>query len=212
VPGLEAGVYHYGVHDNALRRLRSGDFRGPLVEATAGEQSIAAAPATIVFTSTYWRNAWKYQSRTYRHCFWDSGTIAANLLAIAAAHRLRARIVTGFADEPVNRLIGVDSEREAALFLVSLGQGAKQPPRQPDVEPISYETVPYSRFEVDYPAIREAHRASSVGTGEEVAAWRSVAASSEAPRPVAGGGDGELLSLEPTRVEGTTPSPYPVME
>jgi SagB-type dehydrogenase family enzyme len=136
VTGLEAGVYHYGVHDNALRRLRSGDFRGPLVEATAGEQSIAAAPATIVFTSTYWRNAWKYQSRTYRHCFWDSGTIAANLLAIAAAHRLQARIVTGFADAPVNRLIGVDGEREAALpgparpraeaAAASAGRGADQ--------------------------------------------------------------------------------------
>jgi SagB-type dehydrogenase family enzyme len=50
-----------------------------------------------------------------------------------------------------------------------------------------------------------------VGTGEEVAAWRSATASpSGSPRPAAGGGDGELLSLEPTRVEGTTPSPYPL--
>src|SRR5439155_467170 len=75
LPGLDAGVYHFGVHDNALRRLRSGDFRGRLVAATAQEEAITGAPLTIVCTSNYWRNAWKYEARAYRHCFWDSGTI-----------------------------------------------------------------------------------------------------------------------------------------
>lgn len=28
IPSLPAGVYHYGAHDHALRRLRGGDFRG----------------------------------------------------------------------------------------------------------------------------------------------------------------------------------------
>ena len=45
----------------------------------------AYAPVIIACASTYWRNAWKYQSRAYRHCFWDCGTILANLLAVAAA-------------------------------------------------------------------------------------------------------------------------------
>ena len=35
LPYLEAGVYHFGVHDFALRQLRRGDFRGELVRATA---------------------------------------------------------------------------------------------------------------------------------------------------------------------------------
>ncbi|MGQ0548727.1 MAG: dehydrogenase, partial [Armatimonadota bacterium] len=43
--GLAAGVYHFGVHDFALRRLRAGDYRPALVSASAGEPSIAAAPA-----------------------------------------------------------------------------------------------------------------------------------------------------------------------
>ena len=54
------------------------------------------APLTIVCTCTYWRNAWKYQARTYRHFGWDNGTLLANLLAVATALGLPARVVCGF--------------------------------------------------------------------------------------------------------------------
>jgi hypothetical protein len=52
----------------------------------------------LVCTSTFWRNAWKYQARTYRHCFWDTGNAARNLLAVAAADGVPARVVVGFVD------------------------------------------------------------------------------------------------------------------
>src|SRR6266478_4052552 len=66
LPDLEAGVYHFGPHDFALRRLRAGDHRAAVVAATASEAAIAAAPVIVACTSTFWRNAWKYQARTYR--------------------------------------------------------------------------------------------------------------------------------------------------
>src|SRR6266436_5196496 len=66
LPDLAAGVYHFGAHDFALRRLRDGDHRGTIVAATAGEPAIARAPIVVACTSTFWRNAWKYQARTYR--------------------------------------------------------------------------------------------------------------------------------------------------
>ena len=72
--GLDAGLYHFAPHDFALRRLRAGDQRAALIEATAAEPHVVTAPVVLISTSTYWRNAWKYRSRTYRHCFWDSGT------------------------------------------------------------------------------------------------------------------------------------------
>ena len=59
LPDLEAGVYHFSAHDFSLRRLRSGDYRRTLLEATGGEPTVAHAPAQVVFTSTYWRNSWK---------------------------------------------------------------------------------------------------------------------------------------------------------
>ena len=121
LPGLEAGVYHFGPHDFALRRLRKGDYRAGLGRAGGEEPSIVNAPAVVICASTYWRNAWKYQSRAYRHCYWDNGTILANLLAAAAARKVAARVVVGFVDAAVNQLLDLDTEREGALTLVPLG-------------------------------------------------------------------------------------------
>lgn len=69
LPGIDAGVYHYAAHDHSLRRLRAGDHRAEIHQATGDEPSIARAPAIIAATSTFWRNAWRYQNRAYRrHC------------------------------------------------------------------------------------------------------------------------------------------------
>src|SRR5258707_10708977 len=83
--GLEAGVYQFAPADFALRKLRAGDYRGILAESTGGEAAVLHAPATSVCTRPYWRNAWKYQARTYRHFGWDNGTLLGNLLAVATA-------------------------------------------------------------------------------------------------------------------------------
>jgi hypothetical protein len=41
IPELAAGIYHFGPHDFALRRLRDGDHRGHLVAATAAKPTSA---------------------------------------------------------------------------------------------------------------------------------------------------------------------------
>src|SRR5262245_22031742 len=126
--GLDAGVYHFGVADFALRQLRAGDWRGALVHASAAEDSIAHAPVIIVCAGTYWRNSWKYQARTYRHFGWDNGTLLANMLAMCTASRLPATVIAGFVDSEVNRLLDIDPKHEAAFSMVSIGRVAAEPP------------------------------------------------------------------------------------
>ena len=174
---LQAGVYHFAPAEFGLRRLRAGDYRSVLVDATGGEPAIVHAPLTIVCTCTYWRNAWKYQARTYRHFGWDNGTLLANLLAVATALGLPAKVVCGFVDATVNRLLDVDSQREVAFSLVALGHDSgpssqAAPQVLTDISPLGFETVPLSRDEIDYPLMREMHDASSLDSPEEVAAWR----------------------------------------
>ncbi len=184
IEGLDAGVFHFSVHDFALRRLHEGDYRGTLADATGGEAAVTVAPATIVFTSTFWRNAWKYQARAYRHSFWDSGTMLANALAVAAADSLPVKIVLGFADDSVNRLLDVDPNKEAAVALLPVGTGGAPPPQAPAVTPLNYAAEPVSKTEVSYPAIRKMHAASSLRQAAEVAAWRGEASSPPAPPSV----------------------------
>lgn len=171
---LNAGVYHFNPADVSLRLLREGDFRGNLVQATAVQPSVALAPAIIICTGTYWRNAWKYQARTYRHFGWDNGTLLANLLAIAAASGLPVEIVLGFVDAEVNGLLDLDIRREASLSLVPIGRSLGSPPPVPKDSPVlGLETIPLSEREVGYPAMLHMHDASSLETEEEVRQWRT---------------------------------------
>jgi len=181
---LEAGVYHFAPAEFALRRLRDGDYRSVLSEATGRETTIVHAPLTIICTCTYWRNAWKYQARTYRHFGWDNGTLLANLLAVATALGMPARLICGFLDADVNRLLDVDPEREVAYSLVALGhvEALAQPlPSKPSA--LHLETVPLSRNETVYPAMHEIHTASSLNSPEEVEIWRGKAPLANLPPP-----------------------------
>ena len=172
---ISAGVYHFSPHDFALRRLRQGDFRGVLTRASAAEPSVVEAPAVLLCASTFWRNAWKYQARAYRHCYWDNGTVLANLLAAAAARALPAKVVLGFVDGAISELLGLDPKREAPLSLVALGCGAPQPGlSSTPLEPLVLQTDPLSKTEVDYPAMRAMHEASSLENEDEVVEWRAA--------------------------------------
>ena len=119
---LPAGVYHYSAIDHSLRRVRAGDFRAALAAATGQEPSVAAAPVVLAVTSTFWRNAWRYRERAYRHTFWDAGTSLSHILAVAASARVAATLVFGFADALVNALLDVEGTRESTVALVALGR------------------------------------------------------------------------------------------
>ena len=182
--GLEAGVYHFGPHDFALRRLRSGDHRRIVLDATGAEPAAARAPVLLICTSTFWRNAWKYESRTYRHCFWDTGTMLANFLGVAEAAELPAEIVLGFADDPVNELLGLDTNREVSLACLALGRAEGSVPEAAALVPLAYETTPLSHSETEYPAILAAHASSKFDTPEQAQQWRQQA--SRQPRSAPG--------------------------
>jgi SagB-type dehydrogenase family enzyme len=191
LPNLEAGLYHFAPAEFGLQKLRSGDYRGILAGATANEAAIVHAPLSIICTGTYWRNAWKYQARTYRHFGWDNGTLLSNLLAVATAQGMPAEVVCGFVDADVNRLLDLDTQREVAFSLVALGHTSTPPPIAPsDLPPLHLETVPLSVREIDYPAMRDMHAASSLDSTAEVEAWRSSPTPTE-EAPV----DGPIVAL-----------------
>jgi SagB-type dehydrogenase family enzyme len=179
LPDLAAGLYHFNPGDLSLRRLRDGDFRAVIAAASGREPAISHAPAIVIATGVYWRNAWKYQARTYRHLGWDNGTLTANLLAISAALGLPSRLVCGFVDEEINRLLDVDARREVALSLLAVGRNQTEAPAPPPAPRLRLDTVPYSRHEVDYPAMRAMHEASSLATPEEVIAWRDASGATQ---------------------------------
>src|SRR6185295_18890078 len=96
--------------------------------ATASEPAVALATVILVYSAISFRSTWKYRDRAYRYHFWDNGMILANALAMAAAHNLPAKVVLGFVDSEVSRLIGIDGRSELPLSLFALGHSEAAPP------------------------------------------------------------------------------------
>jgi SagB-type dehydrogenase family enzyme len=172
--GLEQGLYHFSPADLRLRGLRRGDWRGMIARAAADRPSLLQARAVLVLSAIFWRSTWKYRARAYRYCFWDAGTMLANLLAAAAAEGLSTELVTAFADAEIEALLGIDGEREGALCLVALGSGAPAPSAEPELRPLALETIALSREEVSYPDLVRMHQASRLNDPEEVATVASA--------------------------------------
>jgi SagB-type dehydrogenase family enzyme len=178
VPGLPAGVYHYDAASERLVRLRSDDFRANVASSLAGAPA-SNAEAFVVLSSTFWRNAWRYGERAYRHAFWDAGTVAANLLGLASQAGLSPGLHAGFVDKEVNFVLGLDARREAAICVVALGVGGSHGPIVA-ADPISPVVEPVSQAEIEYPLIWRTHAAGDLAR-EEAAGWSTLA--SQTPEP-----------------------------
>ena len=178
IPGLKAGVYHFCPGDFTLAELRSGDYRATLADIAGGNNNIISSPITVAYTSIAWRNAWKYQARSYRHWFWDSGVIAANFLATSISLELSTQLIMGFVDNAVNRLLRLDDNQEAAVVLAPIDNKSSvdSVPTGKESEDLSIpQTIPMLRGELDYPEIWKLHKASYLHNKEEVKNWITAA-------------------------------------
>lgn len=180
LPGLPAGVYHFAPARHALTRLRSGDCR-PYLAAAGGVAAAADAPLSIVCSSVFWRSAWKYRARGYRYCWWDNGTILANLLAAANAIGQPAQLSLGFADTEIDALLGLDSPGEATTCIVSIGNAAATaaaPGNHTAAIPALESILPGDagdEHRQEYAESSALHRDSCLPTAEAVRQWLTAA-------------------------------------
>ncbi|MGH9995471.1 MAG: SagB/ThcOx family dehydrogenase, partial [Nitrososphaeraceae archaeon] len=164
-PDLKAGVYHFGPADFSLTQLRTGDYRQALASTALAERendTILTSPLSIIFSSFAWRNAWKYQARSYRHWFWDCGVIVANLLATIASMKRPTKLIMGYVDDIVDRLLCLETLKEASVVIAPIGIGScprfdskGNNNKQKEIAELPIpKIVPLSqRGEIDYPDI-----------------------------------------------------------
>lgn len=199
---IPPGLFHYDPAKHCLRLLRDSDFRPSLLVSAGVDEAVAEAlvlegAVVFCFTSSFWRNAWKYGPRTYRHSFWDTGTVVANAMAVLAALGCHQSLHVAFVDETVAGILGIDLRHEApTALLVAYPPGAAShsetalpqrvntyaKPREATRsekkpgEPSSfYETVPFSKSHIDYEEIEEVRRATDLDSVEDVTVFGSRA-------------------------------------
>jgi len=155
VKGVDNGLYHVAIQNHSLDPLRKGDIPGIVL----GEES----HLTFFLTDIFFRSAWKYRARAYRYHLLDTGHVAENVFLALKALKLPFRMSYDFDDIAVNRLLGLDDQKEAPLAIIDVpgSKGISKKHKEP-VPPLPEPILQAGRVsakEIDYPAVREIHQA-----------------------------------------------------
>lgn len=118
LPGLPAGVYHYGPERHCLERRAAAAFTW-------------SGGIFVALTGIYWREAWKYGMRAFRYCQHDCGHAMAAISYAAAVLGWPVRLLADWGDHEIGALSGVDrstefsaKEGETPEALLWVGPGA----------------------------------------------------------------------------------------
>ncbi len=130
VSGLPAGLYHYDVASDELRRLRSGDLRAAAVRAASGQRWVGRASFLCVMTAVFERTLWKYQIESaYRVLWLDAGHLGQTFCLLATSRGLGPFTTAAIQDTFLEKLIGLDGVREFPVYLCGAGVPARRPRR-----------------------------------------------------------------------------------
>ena len=121
VEELERGIYHYALREHQLEVTAAGDFRKQITRAALQQDMLGEADVVIVLAAIFDRARHKYGERGYRYVYMEAGHISQNIYLQAVSLGLGSVGVGAFLDAEVNRLIGADGSKEAAIYLHAVG-------------------------------------------------------------------------------------------
>ncbi|MFC1584668.1 SagB/ThcOx family dehydrogenase [Fibrobacterota bacterium] len=121
VKGLARGIYHYHIKKHYLELVKQGDFRSEITGAGLEQEMLGEADVTLVITAVFNRIRSKYGERGFRYVYMEAGHVSQNIYLQSVSLGLGSVSVGAFFDEKVNRLIGVDGDKEAAIYLHAVG-------------------------------------------------------------------------------------------
>jgi len=128
VSELPAGLYHYDVASDELRRLRSGDLRSEAVRVASGQRWVGRAAFLCVMTAVFERTLWKYQIESaYRVLWLDAGHLAQTFCLLATSRGLGPFTTAAIQDSFLESLIGLDGVKEFPVYLCGAGIPARPP-------------------------------------------------------------------------------------
>jgi SagB-type dehydrogenase family enzyme len=121
VTDIAPGLYHYEVRRAELELMRAGAIGPELAGATLGQDMVARAAVTFIFSAIPDRSSYKYAQRAYRYLYLDAGHIGQNLYLAAEALGLGCCAIGAFLDDEVNALLNLDPRSETVIYLAAIG-------------------------------------------------------------------------------------------
>jgi len=121
VQDLAQGIYHYSILEHALELTRSGDFHLEITAAGLGQEMLGVAGVTFILSAIFDRTSHRYGERGLRYAYMEAGHISQNIYLQAVSLGLGSVSVGAFIDGQVNKLVGIDGHKEAAIYLHAVG-------------------------------------------------------------------------------------------
>jgi SagB-type dehydrogenase family enzyme len=162
---LADGIYHYGVYNRSLTRLRQGNYL-PVIHSWDEDMlpdPSSGLTAVFIISGVFFRSAWKYRKRAYRYVLMDGGHVIEGLRLGLSAADFPCHLKYTFDDDRINQLLGFDTKREVSLGCVCV-YGKKTVAEKQELsipslpEPI-LSASKTSEQEVSYPEILNVHQA-----------------------------------------------------
>jgi len=123
VSGLQTGLYRFMAIEHALLPVDLSEGIGGRLQSACGEQEmITRGAAAFFWTAVEERMTWRYKQRGYRYLHLDAGHVCQNLYLAALAVDCGVCAIAAFSDEVLNQTIGLDGERQFAVYCASCGK------------------------------------------------------------------------------------------
>ncbi len=123
VESLEPGLYRYDRDHHRLVAHRIGSLAGDFARVCLGQEMARTAAVGVLMVAWLGEDRALASTRRYRDMLVESGAIGQRIYLAAESAGISARNLAAFRDYDLNRLLGLDDQREAAIHLTMLGPG-----------------------------------------------------------------------------------------
>ncbi|UQZ81033.1 Nitroreductase family protein [Paenibacillus konkukensis] len=114
------GLYHYDAAHHRLVMLREGDYDSYLARALGNRCDLSSCFGVVFVSAMVWKNAFKYNTFSYRLQGLDSGVLLGQLLEAAKRFGYASRVHFRFLDRAVGHLLGLSGPEENVYAIIPL--------------------------------------------------------------------------------------------
>ena len=116
VKDFDVGVYNC----ETLDKVKDGDLRQELSDASLGQKAIAEAQIDLVIAANYEGIVQRYGKRGYRYIYMEAGHIGQNIALQAVELGLGTVMIGAFKDAQVKAVLEI---KEDPVYIIPVGQG-----------------------------------------------------------------------------------------
>ena len=123
VEGIPAGLYRFLALEHVLIEVNISDtIAQEITQSFLNQKMILSSSVTFIWTAVAERMTWRYGDRGYRYLHLDAGHVCQNIYLAANTLNFGACAIAAFNDEELNKVLGVDGEKQFAIYGACIGK------------------------------------------------------------------------------------------